>query len=221
MVAKAGYGSRAHVEDMVRAGRLAVDGIQVLDPGVAVDETSRIQLDGLPLVEAPRRYFACHKSASTAPGTTFDEIMARLAAGGPGLEPVGRLDPRTTGLVLVSNDHWWNSDILSRRRLEREFVVDVQGKFGDAELGIMLGGLHLQGMGYIRPVEARLMERDAAATRLRLVVRGAKIRQVRQIFHSFRHELLALTVTRIGVVRLGDLGPAQARPLTRAEVQGM
>jgi pseudouridine synthase len=123
--------------------------------------------------------------------------------------------------VLIANDHWWHAAILSHRRLEREFVVRVQGLLSDAEMSIMLGGLHLQGMGYIRPLEVRLLARDGDVTRLRVTLRGAKIRQVRQLFQSFRHELLELAVVRIGIIRLGELGPSQARPLTRAEVQGM
>jgi pseudouridine synthase len=218
VLAKAGYGSRTHAEAMVRAGRLAVDGEAVVDPALAVGAASRITLDGRPLVEAPRRYFAYHKPAD---GSGVEAAVARLAEGAPGLEPVGRLDPRTSGLVLISNDHWWNAAIVSRRRLEREFVVRVQGELHDGEVSIMLGGMHLQSLGYVRPAAVQVLTRDPQATRLRLVLRGAKIRQVRGLFQSLRHDLLELAVVRIGVVRLGDLGLAQARPLTRAEVQAM
>ncbi len=226
VLAKAGYGSRSHAEAMVRAGRLAVDGHATTDPALAVDASSRIVLDGRPLVEAPRRYFAYHKPAQTVGGpadgrVASEAIPAQFVADTPGLEPVGRLDPRSSGLVLISNDHWWNAAIVGRRRLEREFVVRVQGELRDAEVGIMLGGLHLQGMGYIRPHEVRVLARDAEATSLGLTLRGAKIRQVRGLCQSLRHELLELAVVRIGVVRLGELGSSQARPLTRAEIQAM
>ncbi len=231
VVAKAGYGSRAHAEAMVRAGRFTVDGLPVADPGLAVDATSRIALDGRPLVEAPRRYFAYHQPAlvgdhavdreRTAGACAASALPSHLAERGPGLEPVGRLDPRSSGLVLVSNDHWWNAAIVNRHRLEREFVVRVQGEIRDAEVSIMLGGMHLQGMGYVRPHEVRVLTRDAEATRLRLTLRGAKIRLVRGLVQALRHELLELAVVRIGVVRLGDLGRGDARPLTRAEIQGL
>jgi 23S rRNA pseudouridine2605 synthase len=221
VVAKAGYGSRAHAEDMVRAGRVTVDGHPVVDPSLAVDATSRITLDGRPLVEAPRRYFAFHKPAQVEGQGAVAALLPQVGGGVQGLEPVGRLDPRTAGLVLFSNDHWWIAAILSRRRLEREFVVRAQGELSDGEVSIMLGGLHLQGMGYVRPIAVRVLARDADTTRVRLVLRGAKIRQVRQLFRSFRHELLELAVVRIGIVRLDDLGPSQTRPLTRAEVQAM
>ncbi len=231
VVAKAGYGSRAHAEAMVRAGRITVDGVAVTDPALAVDATSRITLDGRQLVEAPRRYFAFHKPAQItsqpadlrpAPGKPVAGVLPpQLSESVPGLEPVGRLDPRSSGLVLVSNDHWWNAAIAGHRRLEREFVVRVQGEIRDADVSIMLGGMHLQGMGYIRPNQVRVLTRDAEATRLGLVVRGAKIRQVRGIFQSLRLELLELAVVRIGAVRLGELGQSQMRPLSRAEIQAM
>jgi 23S rRNA pseudouridine2605 synthase len=226
VVAKAGYGSRAQAEAMVQAGRVTVDGQAVVDPALAVDATSRITLDGRQLVEAPRRYFAFHKPAqiNTKQGGGKDPvevILPQLSAGVPGLEPIGRLDPRTSGLVLIANDHWWKAAILNRRRLEREFVVTVQGELGDTEVGIMLGGVHLQGLGQVRPIEVRVLARDAEATRLRLALRGAKIRQVRGLFQALRHDLLDLAVVRIGVVRLAELGPSQARPLTAAEVQAM
>ena len=231
VVAKAGYGSRAHAEAMVRAGRITVDGVTVADPGLAVDTTSRITLDGRQLVEAPRRYFAFHMpaqitsySAGRGPArvrTGTWVLPPQVCESGPGLEPVGRLDPRSSGLVLVSNDHWWNAAIAGHRRLEREFVVRVQGEVRDADVSIMLGGMHLQGMGYIRPSQVRVLTREAEATRLALVLRGAKIRQVRGIFQSLRLELLELVVVRIGAVRLGELGLSQTRPLSRAEIQAM
>lgn len=221
VVAKAGYGSRAHAEAMVRAGRVTVDGQPVVDPALAVDAKSRITLDDRPLVEAPRRYFAYHKPAGVDGVVAVTAILPQLGGGSVGLEPLGRLDPRSSGLVLIANDHWWSAAILSHRRLEREFAVRVQGLLSDAEMSIMLGGLHLQGMGYIRPLEVRLLARDAEATQLRVALRGAKIRQVRQLFQSFRHDLLELAVVRIGAVRLGELGSGQSRPLTRAEVHSM
>jgi pseudouridine synthase len=202
-----------------------------VDPGLAVDATSRIALDGRTLVEAPRRYFAYHQPA-LSPGNQVDHrprgagraasaLPPPLTESVPGLEPVGRLDPRSSGLVLVSNDHWWNAAIAGHRRLEREFVVRVQGEVRDADVSIMLGGMHLQGMGYLRPSQVRVLNREAEATRLVLVLRGAKIRQVRGIFQSLRLELLELAVVRIGAVRLGTLGLSQMRPLSRAEIQAM
>lgn len=221
VVAKAGYGSRARAEAMVREGRLAVDGQVVSDPGHAVDATSHIALDGSPLVEAPRRYYAFHKQATAEDAAALAWVLPRLPDDVPGLEPVGRLDRRTAGLVLLSNDHWWNTAIQSRRRLEREFVARVRGELNDAELGIIRGGLQLQGMGHVRPLEVQVLARDAAATEVRLALRGAKIRQVRQLFVSFRHEVLDLAVVRVGAVRLGDLPAGRFRPLTRAEIQAM
>ena len=232
MVAKAGYGSRARAEAMVRAGRITVDGVAVTDPALAVDATSRIALDGRQLVEAPRRYFGVRQARADhqpepadlrpAPGKPVAGVLPpQLSESVPGLEPVGRLDPRSSGLVLVSNDHWWNAAIASHRRLEREIVVRVQGEIRGADVSIMLGGMHLQGMGYIRPNQVRVLTRGAEATRLGLVVRGAKIRQIRGIFQSLRLELLELAVVRIGAVRLGELGQSQMRPLSRAEIQAM
>jgi len=221
VLAKAGYGARARAEDIVRQGRVAIDGETVADPSVAVDTGCTISLDGRPLREAPRRYYALHKplSLDCRGGGRADPVRDHLPQDVPGLEPAGRLDGRSAGLLLVSNDNWWNACVATQRRLEKEFQVQIRGEMSDMELGILQGGMHLQSLGFVKPVRVRVVERTAAESVVALTVRGGKIRQVRRVFQSMRHDVITLTLVRIGTIRLGGLPPGQLRSLTRAEVR--
>ncbi len=208
----------------MRQQRVTVNGAVVADPAYAVDRGDELGLDGRPLVEAPRRYFAFHKPRQLdirGGASGSDPLFGYVPSEIPGLEAVGRMDARVSGLVLVSNDNWWNAAVATRRKLERAFEIRVSGTLGDAELSVIQNGMHLPCLGYIKPVSARILGVEAQQTLLRISVRGGKIRQLRRLFTSLRHEVTDLQQVQVGVVKIGALVPGQVRPLTRAEIRGL
>jgi 23S rRNA pseudouridine2605 synthase len=221
-LAKAGYGTRAATDALVRSGRVAVDGTVIHDPAQPVGPESRIELDGEPLLEVVRRYFAFHKPLRVIfrRGEQGGERLVQdfLPRDVPGLRPAGRLDAQTSGLVLVSNDAAWIDLAVISRGLEREYRVEVAGALGDLEVGLVSSGIHLHNLGFIRPKRVEVLRRDDEYTELSLVFTHGRNRQVRRMFRSLRHEVRSLRRVRIGAVTLGNLPPGQLRPLTRAEI---
>lgn len=224
-LARAGYGSRNRTAEIVRSGRVRLDGKVVVDPAATVGPEQSIELDGKLLVEAPRRYFAFHKplrvicrSGERGGNKLVTDFFPR---GVPGLRAAGRLDGRTSGLLLVSNDNRWNELATGSRRLEKEYFLQVVGELNDVELGILTAGIHLQNTGFIRPHAVRIVKRATGQTSLRLVLRDGKNRQIRRMFHSLRHEVTLLQRIRIGPVALGDLPPGQLRELSIQEISAV
>jgi 23S rRNA pseudouridine2605 synthase len=224
-LAKAGYGTRARTQAIVREGRVKVDGRVALDPVTQVGPDSMIQLDGQPLVRAIQRYFAFHKPARV-PSTGHSGVSRRTVADYlppeiPGLTPAGRLDFNTSGLMLVSNDSTWNGYAAGSSLLEKEYKMQVSGQVTGVEVGIILAGMHLPHHGFIRPLAVDILESRENHTIVRLVIGEGKNRQVRKIFNALRHDVVMMRRIRIGPVVLKNLLAGHLRPLTRGEIEGI
>jgi 23S rRNA pseudouridine2605 synthase len=224
-IAKSGRGTRAKATEIVRSGRVKVNGRLTTDPTECVGPESEILVDEKPLFRVASRYFALHKPIKVI-CTPADRGGRRLITefyppDVTGLSVAGRLDAQTSGLVLLSNDRIWNDLAASSNRLDCRYRVKVQGRMSDLEIGLISAGMNLASLGHIRPREVTVIETHENQTLLDLVIREGKNRQVRGIFNTLRHDVLFVRRTGIGPVRLGNLPPGRFRPLNRDEVDGI
>jgi pseudouridine synthase len=219
---KAGYGTRKQTADMVTSGRVAVGDEIVRDPNLMLEAGSRIYLDGEQLARLRHSYYAFHKPVrivcSPADGQEKRLVSDFYPRDIPGLQCVGRLDARTSGLLLISNDRPWSNLIAGSKVLDQEFRVQVEGELTSLEIGVMTAGVHLPNMGLFRPLSVKVVEVLNGRTVINLVVREGKIRQVRRMLGTLRHKVGLVRRIRIGSIRLGDLPPGGVRHLTPGEV---
>ena len=220
---KAGYGTRKQTEAMVLQGRLMIDGRPAGDPRAMVKPDSEVLLDGTPLPVVERCYFAFHKplrvvcTAADGPGRKLVEVY--FPKNQPGLQPAGRLDGRTMGLMLVSNDQSWNNLITQSSALEQEYRIQIEGVLTDQEIAIITAGIHLPKIGVLSPVSLKVVEKLNNRTVVSMVVKGGRVRQIRRVFATLRHKVLVLRRVRVGEVLLGEMFPGELRPLSKAEVE--
>ncbi|MFO7609487.1 MAG: S4 domain-containing protein [Candidatus Krumholzibacteriia bacterium] len=222
---QAGWGTRRQTERLVASGRVEVDGEPCTDPRTGVGPASVIALDGKPLAAVRFRYYAFHKPArvvcAPSDGPNRKLVADFLPGDVPGLRAAGRLDGKTTGLMLVSNDPAWNTQVAGSALLEQEYRLQLEGEMTDLEVGVLTAGVHLPNLGVFRPLSVRIIERMAGRTVLAMVVREGKIRQARRMFGTLRHQIVLLRRVRIGEIRLGDLAAGALRPLTDEEVDAV
>ena len=222
---KAGYGTRRRAETLIAQGRVKLDAEICEDPRAMAKPDSVIELDGKPLVVLPRRYFAFHKPprvvCTAVDGGTRRLVADFLPGDVPGLAPCGRMDGKTTGLLLVSNDPVWNNLLATSPGLEEEYRVQIKGELNDLELDVISTGIQLPNMGLFRPVSMRIVEIMHGRTVLTMVIRKSKPRQIRRLFSTFRHQIILLRRIRIGDVRLGDLPVGTLTELSHREVDSL
>lgn len=222
LLARAGYGARPRTEAMVRQGRLRVDGQVVTDPGLKITRESEVWLDEAPLCEAPRRYLALNKPPnceSQIDGTGWRGLAHLLPADAVGLEAAGRLDTRTGGLLLISNDQDWNRHASESSTLERCYEVEVSGQMNAMVLDVIEAGISLPNRGLFRPHRAELLAQEGNRARVLIALRGDHVRKVRAAFGSLLFEVIQLTRVSIGPVQLGTLPRGRHRDLTEDERQ--
>lgn len=210
LLAHAGYGSRRQVEDMIRAGRLRVNG-ELATPGDRAGRDDDVRLDGRRLNLARRLNVRCRVLAYKK---HVDQVVTRRDPEGrptvfkklPKLEAgrwlaVGRLDVNTSGLLLMTTD-----GELKRRlehpsyELEREYAVRVHGHVDTAMLERLTRGVELEdGLARFDWIGAH--DDDGATNRwFNVIVRQGRNRVVRRLWAS-----QGVTVSRLIRVRFGPV----------------
>ncbi len=223
LLARAGLGSRRACEELLRQGRVTVNG-EVARLGQSADPaTDLIAVDGRPLAaRAQPRYVVLHKPAGVVctvhdpqgRATVLDLVQA------PGrLYPVGRLDYDSEGLLLLTDDGELAYRLTHPRyEVEKEYHVLVQGRPDAVALRRWRQGRVLAGE---RPAPARVEELrpEGDDTWLRVVIHEGRKRQVRLTAEALGHPVRRLVRVRLDGLRLGNLAAGQWRALSAAEVE--
>jgi len=226
ILARAGFGSRRTCEEFIRAGRVAVDG-QVAQIGQKADQDrDRITLDGkLVRANRERTYVALHKPrgvlSDEGDGTGHVQT-ARELVGLPGhLYPVGRLDLRSEGLLILTDDGELTHRLTHPRyEHEKEYEALLEGHPDEKTLKQWRQGVFLEG-SKTAPAEVSILRREKDRTWLRVVLREGRKRQIRRVGAMLGHPVHQLIRVRIGPVRLEGLKPGEWRHLSEQEVKAL
>ncbi len=218
-LAACGVASRRACEDLIRAGRVSLDGRVVTEMGVRVGEGTRVEVDGTPVrPETRKRYLVLHKPAgvlSSASDPHGRPVAVDLLK--PSVEErvynIGRLDYDSEGLLLFTNDGDFaglvghpSGDIEKEYRVRTDRPVP-EGFPKAFERGIPEGGQILRARS-VAPEDERT---------LRVVLIEGRNREIRRALAAFGLAAVRLTRVRIGPVTLEGLPPGAFRDLTGPE----
>ena len=225
VLARAGFGSRRQAEDLVRAGRVTVDGT-VARLGDRVDPAAAsVRVDGVPVPTAPDLvYYLLHKPAhvvTTAHDPERRRTVVELVPADPRVFPVGRLDYDTAGLLLLTNDGQL-AQLLAhpRHRVPKTYLAEVVGAPSRGELRQLRDGVALDD-GLTAPARARVVGTNGDAAAVELTIHEGRTRQVRRMLEALGHPVTRLVRTRIGPIHDDRLRPGAWRHLTVAEVRAL
>jgi 23S rRNA pseudouridine2605 synthase len=228
LLARAGFGGRRKCEQLIRDGRVSVDGETVAELGARADPArSDIRVDGRPIsVPAGHVYVALNKPPGYV--TTRRDPHGRptvMDLVPPALRrrayPVGRLDRDTTGLLLLTDDGELAQRLTHPRyHVPREYVADVEGTPGERELRKLRSGVDL-GDGPTQPAEAMLLHSSRWESRLRIILHEGRNRQVRRMCKAIGHPVRRLRRVAIGPLRLGEMSLGEIRNLRPGEVMAL
>ena len=218
-MAHAGVASRRAAAEIVRSGRVRVDGEIEQDPAREIDG-QLVTLDGAPLAGPEELVvYALNKPAGVV-STARDShgrpnVVELIAHESRRLYPVGRLDAQSTGLLLLTNDGAL-ANLLTHPRYEvpKTYRATVAGgPVTKAALDALRKGIELED-GRTAPAEARLL----APGVIEIVLREGRKRQVRRMCEAIGHPVSGLERIRFGSLELGGLAPGAHRRLTAVEL---
>ena len=145
-------------------------------------------------------------------------VTDRLSPGGARVFPVGRLDLDSRGLVLLTDDGELAGRLMHPRyHVEKEYRVVVTGQPHEDALRQLSEGMVVSGERF-EPAEVRVLDSTAGDTRLSMVLREGRKREVRRLWQALGHPVLDLQRVRIDGLTLGDLPEGGVRPLNPDEL---
>lgn len=220
-------GSRAQVRDMIKAGRLRVNGQTIKAADHHLMPGDALTLDGAVVDAHTIRHVMLNKpcgvltAARDARQPTVLDLLPP-AYKSCGCMPVGRLDKDTEGLLLLSTDGTLAHLLLSpKRHVWKCYEATVEGKLEDACVEAFANGIALSDF---TALPARLEIRSASADQsiANVWVREGKFHQVRRMFGALEHPVTALKRLSFGPVTLdAALQPGEYRELIQAEIEAL
>jgi 23S rRNA pseudouridine2605 synthase len=226
ILAHAGVGSRRHVEELITAGRISVDGDVVRELGTKVDPaTQRVAVDGNPVaverpvywvVNKPRGYLCTNNDPSGRPLALdlVPHIEQRVYT-------VGRLDEDSEGLLLLTNDGDLAFRLMHPRfGVEKTYLVQVAGRPTRDELDQLLKGVWLSD-GHVKAQRVKTLKSQGDSLWLQIVLNEGKNREIRRMLAKLGHKVMRLRRVALGPVVLDRLPKGKARRLKSQELTAL
>jgi pseudouridine synthase len=225
VLAAAGIASRRASEDLMAAGRVAVNGRPATEPGTRVDPAvDEVAVDGVPVrVDPARRTVVLHKPTGVVSTMKDDRGRPDLSQYTDRYEErlfnVGRLDTDTSGLLLLTNDGDL-AQVLAHPSfgVTKTYIALVEGAVKPQTLTRLKDGIELDD-GPIAADRARILPGGAqpGATLVEVTLHSGRNRIVRRMLDAVGHPVRELVRREFGPLKLGDLPVGRTRDLTAAE----
>jgi 23S rRNA pseudouridine2605 synthase len=215
-LARAGLASRRGADDLIKAGRVLVNG----EPGqlnTFVEAMDRVEVDGREVAKQRLAHLLLHKPAgvvSTACDPQGRPTVVELVPNATRVVPVGRLDADTTGAILLTNDGQLAHRLAHPRyKVEKVYEAEIGGNPGEAVLNALREGVELDD-GPTAPAQVRRIGPHT----IELIIHEGRNRQVKRMLDAVGHPVRSLHRSKYAGLTLQGLRPGQSRPLTPKEI---
>ena len=223
-----GRGSRSEVKEIIKKGRVSVNGIVVKASDQKIDEDKdEIVLDGSYVGYVEYEYYLLNKPAGVVSATedkrdktVLDLITSKTRTD---LFPVGRLDKDTEGLLLITNDGDLCHRLLSpKKHVDKVYYAQIRGFVGEENISLFEEGILLSDGTKTLPacLEILRADKESETSEIRLTIHEGKFHQVKRMFEAIGCEVTYLKRLSMGPLVLEDtLELGMFRPLTDEEIK--
>lgn len=225
-LSRCGVASRRHAEQMIKEGKVRVNGQVILEMGKQVEAGhDKVTLNGKVVKPVKTLVYLMLNKPSKVISTCSDPqgrtSVLNYVPKGNKVYPVGRLDYLTEGLLLLTNDgNFANCMTHPRYKISKTYLVMVKGFISDEMITKLQKGVILED-GPTLPAELKVQERSLKQSIFTLTIREGRNRQVRRMCEAVGLPVNALKRVQIGPLKLGDLKSGSCRQLTSQELEKM
>ncbi len=225
-LAEAGVASRRASEQMILAGRVAVNGQTAQELGIKVEpKHDRVTVDGQAIRAKRKLYLALNKPRGLVCSRQdeFDRptIYELLPKEWGHLHSVGRLDYNSEGLIFLTNDGEFSLHLTHPRYgVRKKYLATIEGRVEEEMLGRFTQGVWYEGEKF-KAEKARLVSASQSQCVVELDLAEGKYREVRRLFESQGRTVKRLQRVQIGKIKLAELRPGRWRTLTVNEIKSL
>ncbi|TQL48315.1 ribosomal large subunit pseudouridine synthase B [Homoserinimonas aerilata] len=224
LMAAAGVASRRVSENLISAGRVAVNGEVVTELGRRVLDTDEVSVDGVAIqLDTSRRYLMLNKPVGIVSSLQDErgrpDLRRYVSRYEERLFNVGRLDAQTSGLLILTNDGDL-AHVLAHPSfgVMKTYIAKVEGRVSAQTIGRLTAGVELED-GPIAADRARILGASSGTeTMVEVTLHSGRNRIVRRMLDAVGHPVIDLVRRQFGPLHLGTLASGEIRDLTKIEL---
>lgn len=223
-IANSGYASRRKAEELIKQGKVKVNGNSVLEMGFLVNDSDTITIDKKILKKESKDYILLYKPRGVVSTTSDDKnrkTVIDLIDTNKRLYPVGRLDYDTTGLLLLTNDgNLTNALTHPSNNIDKVYIAKIDGILSKDDINILRNGVLIDGKKTSKAlVKIEKIDKHNNTSYVKMVIHEGKYHQVKKMFESVGYKVIKLKRESFGFLNLKGLKSGEYRYLTTHEVK--
>lgn len=229
-LALCGLGSRRHVETLVTAGRVRLNGVVITDLATLIPDDATVTVDNRPVKPATDKVYILLNKPTGVVSTTHDPqgrtTVLDVIRSNPKqystllqsvrLYPVGRLDYHTCGLLLLTNDGALTKQLTHpSTHVNKIYHATVNRPVTKAELDTLSHGVSIDGVK-TAPAEFTYIKHDR--THIQVVIHEGRNRQIRKMFETLGIQVTHLIRLQEGKLTLGNLASGDWKFVRKSQI---
>ena len=224
VIAQAGIASRRKAEELIKDGKVKVNGEVIKELGTKVSESDKVEVNNKPIEKETKEYYLLNKPRGVI-STTNDEhgrkTVTDLIETSARIYPVGRLDYDTTGAILLTNDGEFANILMHpSNKIDKVYLAKLEGIIKGEQINALKNGVMLDDvLVKASRVKLKKVNQENLTSMVEITIHEGKNHQVKRMFESVGFHVEKLTRERIGIFDINNLKSGQYRKLTPKEVQ--
>ncbi len=224
VIAQAGIASRRKAEDLIKDGKVKVNGEVITELGTKVKESDRVEVNNKPIEKENKEYYLLNKPRGVIT-TTSDEhgrkTVTELINTEARIYPVGRLDYDTTGAIILTNDGEFANILMHpSNKIDKVYLAKLEGIIKGEQINTLKNGVMLDDiLVKASRVKLKKVNKESNTSMVEITIHEGKNHQVKRMFESVGFHVEKLTRERIDIFTINNLKSGEYRKLTPKEVQ--
>ncbi len=223
-IAQSGIASRRKADELVKDGKVKINGKIVREVGVDVGENDIIEVCGRKIVEKEEKvYYILNKPLDYITAVSDDQGRPTVVELMPDVQerifPVGRLDYNTSGLLIMTNDGEFSYIVAHpKHKIYKTYLVKIQKRLSPEKISKLRGGIDIGGF-VTSPAKVEILKEVQSSTIVEISIYEGRNRQIRKMFKAVGNPVQELKRIAIGDIKLGRLKEGHYRKMRKDEIE--